>query len=86
MSKSENGAERRVEPRPEDAWAWKRIEGYLRDYLDGGPDYEIVCRGVGMQIGVAPDIIKEMWRDARKYKHEEELKAVGAAPAGGEAA
>jgi hypothetical protein len=68
-----NSAERRAGAKPEDDWAWKRIEGYLRDYLDeGGPDYEIVCRGIAMQIGVSTQKIKEMWAETREYKRQRE--------------
>jgi hypothetical protein len=55
-------------------WAMSRIYRHLEDFLDGGPDWEIVCRGVAHSVGIPPEAIREMWVKTRAYKRERDAK------------
>jgi hypothetical protein len=62
----------------DEAWAMSRIETHLRDFLNGGPDYEIVCRAVALSIGLPLEPIHQLWVETREYKRSKDAAAAAA--------
>jgi hypothetical protein len=53
----------------------------LEAYLDGGPDYGIVSRGIAFSVGIPLGPIDTLWAETRAYVRERDAKRAAEAAA-----